>query len=326
MTYNEAPGLAWSILRVSCISILIFLNLLGLASFAGVINVAFAVPTIRNPSLQVQTVATGLTSPTSMAFIGPNDILVLEKNTGMVKRVKDGRVLSPPLLDLHVATDSERGLLGIAVVKITSIHHYVFLYWTKAPNRDGPTPSPVGNLLSRFIFTNDPNQGSAQGSISSYETLLIFPVLPGPNHDGGKVAISLGGDVYTVIGDLNRMGKAQNFENGPNADGTGGILRLTQDGNTVSGKILGSTHPLNKYYAYGIRNSFGMDFDPQTGRLWATENGPSSNDELNLVNPGFNSGWRDLMGMAPAGFNFNNLVTLVEKAYIATQNLYGRRW
>ena len=118
---------AHSAFRIICISILVFLNLLGLANIAGIINVAFAVPTIRDPNLQVQTVATGLSSPTSMAFIGPNDILVIEKNTGMVKRVKDGRVLSPPLLDLNVATDSERGLLGIDVVKIASDSPLCFL-------------------------------------------------------------------------------------------------------------------------------------------------------------------------------------------------------
>ena len=72
--------------------------------------------------------------------------------------------------------------------------------------------------------------------------------------------------------------------------------------------IIGTTHPLNKYIAYGVRNSFGLDFDPVTHKLWDTENGPSSNDEINLVDPGFNSGWKDLMGFAPAGFNFNNLV------------------
>ena len=54
--------------------------------------------------------------------------------------------------------------------------------------------------------------------------------------------------------------------------------------------ILGNTYPLNLYYAYGIRNSFGMDFDPVTGKLWDTENGPDYGDEINLVEPGFNSG------------------------------------
>ena len=111
---------AHSAFRIISICILVFLNLLGLANISGIINVAFAAPTIRDPNLQVQTVATGLSSPTSMAGIGPNDFLVLEKNTGMVKRIKDGRVLSPPLLDVNVATNSERGLLGIDVVKVTS--------------------------------------------------------------------------------------------------------------------------------------------------------------------------------------------------------------
>ena len=85
-------------------------------------------PVVADTNLRVQTVAIGLGLPTSMAFIGPNDILVLEKDTGLVKRIKDGRVLSPPLLDVNVASNSERGMLGIDVVRRTSIHHYVFLY------------------------------------------------------------------------------------------------------------------------------------------------------------------------------------------------------
>ena len=55
-------------------------------------------------------------------------------------------------------------------------------------------------------------------------------------------------------------------------------------------------HSLNKYYAYGIRNSFGIDFDPVTGNLWDTENGPGFGDEINLVEPGFNSGWSRVQG------------------------------
>ena len=276
--------LAIPIFRVSCISILVFLNLLGIANIIGIFDTASAAPTLRNSNLQVQTVATGLSAPTSMAFIGPNDILVLEKNTGMVKRVKDGRVLSPPLLDVNVATESERGMLGIDVVKLTSVHHFVFLYYTKASIRDGG--DAIANQLVRYIFTNHPILGSAQGRITSPQVLLNLPVTPGLNHDGGKVVIGPDRNVYTVLGDLNRRTKAQNFEDGPNADGTGGILRITQDGRTVGSGIIGSTNPLNKYFAYGIRNSFGIDFDPVSGRLWDTENGPGSNDEINLVTPG----------------------------------------
>jgi glucose/arabinose dehydrogenase len=80
----------------------------------------------------------------------------------------------------------------------------------------------------------------------------------------------------------------------------------------VNGKgILGDEHPLDMYYAYGVRNSFGMDFDPLTGTLWNTENGPNYGDEINLVEPGFNSGWEKVQGMARQdsySLDTNNLV------------------
>ena len=289
-----------STLRITFICILVFLNLLGMTSISGVINVAFVCTNNqRLKSSGANSSHSGLSLPTSMAFIGPNDILVLEKNTGLVKRIKDGNVLSPPLLDINVVTESERGLLGIDVMKVSAIHHYVFLYYTKS----------YANLLYRWIFTDNPDLGSAQGRMSSPKVLLTLPVTPGPNHDGGKVVVGPDSNIYTVMGDLNRRTKASNFENDPNPDGTAGVLRVARDGSPVGTGILGTGHPINKYFAYGIRNSFGIDFDPVTGKLWDTENGPASNDEINLIEPGFNSGWRDIMGRAPAGFDFNNLVS-----------------
>ena len=79
-------------------------------------------------------------------------------------------------------------------------------------------------------------------------------------------------------------------------DGRAGILRFTQDGKPVGDGILGKKYPLNLYYAYGIRNGYGLDFDPVSGTLWDTENGPGNGDEINLVNPGFNSGWNRVQG------------------------------
>jgi glucose/arabinose dehydrogenase len=70
--------------------------------------------------------------------------------------------------------------------------------------------------------------------------------------------------------------------------------------------ILGETRPLNFYYAYGIRNSYGIDFDPVTGKLWDTENGDSHDDEINLVDPGFNSGWKIVQGKSSDFQNYNN--------------------
>jgi glucose/arabinose dehydrogenase len=138
---------------------------------------------------------------------------------------------------------------------------------------------------------------------------------------GGKVLIGPSAadnnNVYVGIGDVGgHRTEAENTADGGAPDGTGGILRVTQDGKPVGKGILGNKYPLNKYYAYGIRNSFGLDFDPVTKKLWDTENGPSFGDEINLVNPGFDSGWGSVQGIwkpignlpGPALLNPNNVL------------------
>ena len=91
--------------------------------------------------------------------------------------------------------------------------------------------------------------------------------------------------------------KAQNYMNGSEPDGRAGIIRITQDGKPPRSGIIGSAPVLNTYYAYGIKNIFGFDFDPVTGKMWDTENGPTFGDEINLVEPGFNSGWVKVQGI-----------------------------
>ena len=134
--------------------------------------------------------------------------------------------------------------------------------------------------------------------------LLDLPALPGPYHNGGAITIGPDDNIYLPIGDLNNVDDepdpdtlAQNVENGQQPNGSGGILRVDQNGDAVKGGILDSKYPLNLYYAYGIRNSFGIDFDPITGKLWDTENGPNFGDEINVVEPGFNSGWIKVQGI-----------------------------
>jgi glucose/arabinose dehydrogenase len=120
----------------------------------------------------------------------------------------------------------------------------------------------------------------------------------------GAITIGPDNNIYIPIGDADKMEDETEAQNEPNfpADGTSGILRVTQNGEPVvdsaTGEyILGNSYPLNLYYAYGIRNSFGIDFDPVTGNLWDSENGPGHSDEINLVEPGFNSGWNQVMGI-----------------------------
>ena len=250
---------------------------------------------LKDPNLKVELVAEGLQPSTSMAFLGPNDILVLEKETGTVQRITDGKVLPQPLLQVPVSPTNERGMLGIAISKHDNGPTYVFLYYTAA---SGDGAQSIANVLYRYELANNNQQ------LVNPKLLLNLPALPGTNHNGGKVVVGPDNNVYAVIGDLKtHRTQTENVVNGPPADSTGGILRVTQDGQPVPNPPLGQSEaPLNLYYAYGVRNSFGFGFDPVTSKIWDTENGPKYGDEINLVEPGFNSGWAQVMGIwAPEG-------------------------
>jgi glucose/arabinose dehydrogenase len=272
-------------------------------------------PTVNDPKLKVEKVFSGLQIPTSMAFLAPNDILVLEKNKGVVDRVVNGRLLPQPLLQIpNIANQEvEWGLLGIAIDKLvndSSSLTYVFLYYTEK----GSSGERPANHLYRYQLSSD-------GAKLENPTLLLnLPAnSPDPqgesNHDGGKIVIGPDHNVYAAIGDVGgHRGQAQNTRDGARLDGTSGILRVAENGKLVSPNPLGGDDPTRVYYAYGIRNSFGFDFDPVTGNLWDTENGADDNDEINLVAAGFNSGWLKVQGMAPSGFDpARVLVTFDEK-------------
>jgi glucose/arabinose dehydrogenase len=255
-------------------------------------------PVINDPKLQAEVVFNGLKRPTSIAFLGPNDILVLEKDKGTVQRIVNGRILPEPLLDVNVANANERGMLGIAIAKNLAGHTtYVFLYFTESKKKDGtddcpdpvhckPKNEPLGNRLYRYELIDN--------KLVNSKLLLDLTATPGPGHNGGAIMIGPDNNIYIPIGDV-RASNPQK-EKSPQ-DGRSGILRITQDGKPVGNGILGNKYPLNLYYAYGLRNSFGIDFDPVTGKLWDTEDGPGFGDEINLVNRGFNSGWSTVQGM-----------------------------
>jgi glucose/arabinose dehydrogenase len=248
-------------------------------------------PIIHNPDLKIELVASGIELPTSMTFIDRNDLLVLEKEKGTVLRIINGTISEKPIIDLNVATGIDRGLLGVSFSKINDGNKYVFLYFTESRTKDGEDVTegkdPLGNRLYRYELENN--------KLVHPKLLLDLPVSPN-RHPGGQIQIGTDENVYVIIGDIDHYTKAQNNKTGQEPDGTGGILRITQNGEPVGNGILGDSFPLNLYYAYGIRNSFGIDFDPVTGKLWDTENGPDYGDEINLVEPGFNSGWNKVQG------------------------------
>src|ERR687892_500761 len=92
-------------------------------------------PSIADPNLKVELVVGGLELPTTMAFLGPNDFIVLQKDTGTVLRVTNGIVLNKPLLDINVANSVERGMLGVAISKNVS-KTFAFLYYTEINGKD----------------------------------------------------------------------------------------------------------------------------------------------------------------------------------------------
>jgi len=219
-----------------------------------------------------------------MAFIGRGDILVLQKADGRVRRVIDGMLQPGHVLDVAVDSASARGLLGIAVHPDFPVTPFVYLYYTESSTGGDSTNSPLANRVYRYTWDGN--------ALVSSTLILNLPVLPGPNHNGGTMTFGPDGKLYIVIGDLNHNGQLQNFSTGPEPDNTGVIFRINDDGSAPSDNpffVQGGN--LAKYYAYGVRNSFGLAFDPLTGELWDTENGPTSYDEINLVLPGMNSGW-----------------------------------
>jgi glucose/arabinose dehydrogenase len=289
-------------------------------------------PSLDDSDLEAEIVTVGLESPTSMAFIGNHgDMLILEKSGEVILFVNENKSKVSLLNFTTINDQNERGLLGVAVINnmsdsdittaiaassdiqaittrddnstrntITispsSIPTFVFFYLTEASKED--RSQVLGNRIYRFEWNH------TDKSLSNGTLILDLPVLPGQNHNGGKlIADSENRHIYAVIGDLNRKGTLQNFKNGSLPDDTSVILRINPDGSPAQGNPFLNVNRtdvsysnLSKYYAYGIRNSFGLAIDPMTGILWDTENGPDGFDEINIVRPGFNSGWAIVMG------------------------------
>lgn len=301
---SSLPGV---IIAVSLLFVSVFIPLsqftFAQQKIPGVVaSIGTGEPTIKDPNLKVETVATGLALPTTMAFIGPNDILVLEKSKGTVQRIVNGQMLAEPLLQVNVSSEVERGMLGIATSKDNQTGTTnVFLYYTEAQGGE-----PVASRLYRYELAND--------KLVNPVLLLDLPAVPGPRHNSGNILIGPDNNLYVSVGDLDgHITLAQNVNGASGVDGSSSILKITQDGQPVGQGILGDSGISKKYYAYGLRNSFGMDFDPVSGKLWDTENGASYGDEINVIEPGFNSGWLQIQGMAPVDFEFEDLINFQGK-------------
>ena len=281
-------------------------------------------PNLNDGSLSVELVVEGLDSPTSMRFLDASNILVLQKNDGKVRLISNELLLDEPVLEVNVANEAERGLLGIAISKSNGSGNQqqnstVFLYLTE---NVGNSPEDGSNNLRNRVYKY--TYDWEEQVLSNPALILDLPGEPGPFHNGGKIAIGPhDGRLYAVIGDVNAGGGVLDNEfGGRKPDDKSVILRVDQetgfpleDNPFYHNQSGGDIEKLGSYYAYGIRNGFGLDFDPISHHLWMTENGKDTYDEINIVRPGLNSGWHKVMGpIARTNITIDNDLVMFEGA------------
>ncbi len=316
--------------------------------------------------LRIQKLFGGFNKSSGLELVG-DDALIIQKDDGKVLHIKKSALKKYPVLDVNVYNNhSSGGLLGISSLQQNKT--YVFLFYTENPSNDGQKRfeyvmgnKPKQNQQSETNIVNltaisTSHTGTRDDStekrleyglgnrVYRYEwngvelvnptMILDLPSSPSIDNSGGKVLVGPDMQVFTVIGDLNREGIEQNMAENiadkslyGNNSGTGGILRITSDGQASAGNPF-TEKRLEKFFAYGIRNSFGMTFDPLTGNLWDSEIGPQQMDEINLVKPGFNSGWKQIQGRTtdvccPSKFSNFKLPQSVSKLYHVSGSHYN---
>jgi glucose/arabinose dehydrogenase len=210
-------------------------------------------------------VASGLQIPWSIAFLPDGAPLVTERDSARIVELKaDGQTVERRKL-ADARSTGEGGLLGIAVSPKYASDGYVYAYYT----------TETDNRITRFHLDDTPEQ------------VLLAGIPKASNHDGGRLAFGPDGLLYATTGDAGDKDRAQDGESL-----AGKILRLNPDG------TIPTTNPnsISPMYSKGHRNVQGLAWDEQ-GRLWASEFGQNTTDELNLIEPGKNYGWPDCEGM-----------------------------
>ncbi|MCI0636979.1 MAG: PQQ-dependent sugar dehydrogenase [Actinobacteria bacterium] len=209
----------------------------------------------------------------NVAFAPDGTMFVADKDRGEIRVVRDGELLPEPFATVDADSPvNEMGLLGVVVHPSFPAEPWVFAYYSDVNDRR--------NHLVRF---------RADGYVASErEDLLdLLPTTAGW-HNGGDLAFGPDGALYVSVGEGHDAARAQE----PNGLG-GRILRLNPDGSVPADNPFGPDDPT---FALGIRNSFGLCFDPATGELWETENGPDRWGEINLIEAGGNYGWPEHLG------------------------------
>lgn len=245
-----------NILIVVIIVILIIAGLLYLFSQPAPQTVSGDETTVLAENLEV---------PWAMDFL-PNGTMIFTERIGRVSLLEEDGTTAV-VADINVNQESESGLLGVAVDPDFNENKYIYLYYTR---EDGQ------NRISQFIL-----DGTLTG-----ENILLDNIPGSPIHNGGRLKFGPDGKLYATTGDAG----AENIAQDVNSLG-GKILRLNPDGTVPSDNPFG-----NYVYTYGHRNPQGITWNPDNGKLYASEHGPTMNDEINIISSGGNYGWPDVQG------------------------------
>jgi len=246
-------------------------------------------PILLDPNLKIELAMKGLDFPTKMTFIDDETILVGQKYDGKVLVIKNFELEEKPALDLNVDGYLERGLVGLESTYYQG-KHFVFVYYTESLSNEDTVKIPKnannGAKLVRYTWNGE--------SLEDPVTLL-HPIKEAyREHLGGAMTVH-DDNIYLLIGDNAASSILTNNSEKPHSYDHGVIIGLTFNGEPADSNPF--TEPeFSNYYAYGIRNGYGLTVDPVTNRMWDTENGPETGDELNLLFPGFNSGWNKVIG------------------------------
>ncbi|MGW0067421.1 PQQ-dependent sugar dehydrogenase [Streptosporangium sandarakinum] len=222
-------------------------------------------PATAAPVGEPRTLAENLAVPWGIAFLPGGDALVTERDTARLLRVTPaGRVTEVGRID-GVSPSGEGGLLGVAVSPTFADDHRIFVYFSSA--RD--------NRIVRYRYDRE----------LADPTVILDGIPRGAIHNGGRLAFGPDGYLYASTGETGNQSLAQ-------ALGSlgGKILRMTEDGRPAPGNPF-----QNVIWSYGHRNVEGLTWD-RSGRMYASEFGSSSFDEINLIRKGANYGWPEVEG------------------------------
>ncbi|HYC23852.1 MAG TPA: PQQ-dependent sugar dehydrogenase [Candidatus Bathyarchaeia archaeon] len=242
---------------------------------------------------------TGLADPTAIAFLPSGDMLITEKE-GNLELFSNGTLST--LVTIPVCTDSEMGLLGVAVDPNFGSNGFIYLYRTKAGTNG------CGDSDGRFNQVVRVTMSSGSVSLSSLVELLSGMQTDGGNHDGGCLRIGPDSKLYVGVGDTglgDNQGGPGSSTNPYSQDLSvlmGKVLRLNLDGTAPSDNpFVGQSGKRPEIYAYGFRNPFRFGFDPLNDNLWLPDVGDETWEEIDIVTAGGNYSWPYCEGTKPNG-------------------------